>query len=210
MFICKWCNKTKEELNITNCGSHSRHCKLRPSETKPIIKRTRSPDEDILILRRKETLMLRMQDPEFKSQYLVKCRSTAKKKKDAGYVRPKCTDEAKAKIGMARKKFLAENPDKHPWKDKNKFKSVPCLKVKEFLKDNGIVFIEEFCPMPDRAFSIDIAFPDIKLGIEINGNQHYLSDGILAPYYKDRHDIIIASGWNLIELHYSCVYNNII
>jgi hypothetical protein len=45
----------------------------------------------------------------------------------------KLSDEAKQKISVSRKKWLAENPDKHPWKRKDKKFSVPCQKVKDFL-----------------------------------------------------------------------------
>lgn len=41
----------------------------------------------------------------------------------------------------------------------------------------------------------------------INGNQHYNSDGTLTAYYQERHDLIVASGWKLVELHYSSAYN---
>lgn len=60
--------------------------------------------------------------------------------------------------------------------------------------------------MNDRHYSIDIAFPDIKLGIEINGNQHYDRKGNLLPYYQERHDLITQAGWKLIELHYSIAW----
>ena len=61
---------------------------------------------------------------------------------------------------------------------------------------------------PKRYFSIDIAFPEIQLGIEINGEQHYNRDGSLKDYYKKRHEDIENSGWNIIELHYKEVYND--
>lgn len=61
--------------------------------------------------------------------------------------------------------------------------------------------------MVDRAFSIDIAFPDIKIGIEVNGNQHYNNDGSLKQYYQQRHDLIVDAGWTLIELHYLSCYD---
>ena len=37
-----------------------------------------------------------------------------------------------------------------------------------------------------RFFSIDIAFPDEKIGIEVNGNQHYdlCQEEINRTYYK--------------------------
>lgn len=115
--------------------------------------------------------------------------------------------ETRLKISNSRKKYLLNNPDKHPWKKKDKFKSEPCERLKRHLTSKNIKFIEEWQPLEDRFFSIDIAFPDIKLGIEVNGNQHYDKDGSLKPYYQERHDLIEASGWKLIELHYSTCYN---
>ena len=55
-------------------------------------------------------------------------------------------------------------------------------------------------------YSIDIAFPDKKIGIEINGNQHYNRDGTLKEYYLKRHNDICNRGWLLYECHYSLVY----
>lgn len=117
------------------------------------------------------------------------------------------TKKTSEKISKARTKYLKENPDKHVWKRLSKFKSEPCERVKKYLNDQGIKFIEEWNPLEFRQFSIDIAFPDIKLGIEVNGNQHYNSDGTLKEYYQKRHDLIIESGWKLIELHYSSCFN---
>ena len=87
-------------------------------------------------------------------------------------------------------------------------KSIPCEKVKKKLMDNNISFVEEFMPLSDRLFRIDIAFPDKKIGIEINGNQHYNNDGTLKKYYQDRHDLITSEGWELYEYHFSIAYNS--
>jgi transposase len=112
-------------------------------------------------------------------------------------------------ISEKRKAWLAANPDKHPWRRKNKFLSPPCEKVKSFLKEKGVSFVEEFQPLLNigRNFSIDIAFPEKKIGIEVNGNQHYNRDGTLKPYYQNRSDILKENGWKLYELHYSLAYN---
>lgn len=87
-------------------------------------------------------------------------------------------------------------------------KSVPCEKVKEKLSANNISFVEEFMPIDNRLFRIDIAFPNKKIGIEINGNQHYNLDGTLKKYYQDRHNLIEAAGWELHEYHFSIAYNS--
>lgn len=115
--------------------------------------------------------------------------------------------ETKNKMSILKKKFLKENPDKHPWKNKNKHISIPCEFLKKILKDNGFTFHEEYCPLSNRFYSLDIAFINNKIALEINGNQHYNSDGTLKQYYLNRHNEIEKSGWKLYEIHYLNVYN---
>ena len=86
----------------------------------------------------------------------------------------KWSDGEKIILSEIRKKWMIDNPDKHPWRNKNKFVSEPCEKVKEFLKELKVNFIEEYNPsIDDRSFSIDIAMPDKMIALEINGNQPY-------------------------------------
>lgn len=119
----------------------------------------------------------------------------------------KHTEETKQKLSKIRKEYLKNNPDKHPWKNNSKFKSVPCEKFKEKLRLENISFVEEYQPLiPENYYSIDIAFPDKKIGIEINGNQHYNSDKSLKPYYQQKHDKLVNNGWKIFEYHYSIVY----
>lgn len=118
------------------------------------------------------------------------------------------SEKTKKEISKIRKKFLSENPDKHPWKNNKKFISAPCELLKKKLLDANIIFVEEHQPLSDRYFSIDIAFPYKKLGIEINGNQHYNKNGSLKKYYQDRHNLIERDGWKLIEIHYLDVFKD--
>ncbi len=118
------------------------------------------------------------------------------------------SEETKKKISEKRKAWLAQNPDKHPWKNRDKFKSEPCEKAKEFLRSLGVSFVAEFSPQIDgRYFSIDIALPDKMIALEINGNQHYERNGQLKPYYQERHDLLTSHGWNVFEIHYSACFN---
>lgn len=120
--------------------------------------------------------------------------------------RHKHTQDTKNKLSEIRKQYLFAHPDEHPWKRNSKFKSVPCETLKSILVDNNISYVEEYSPS-GMLYSIDIAFPDKQIGIEINGNQHYNRDGSLKPYYKNRHNVICSSGWKLYEYHYSLVYD---
>lgn len=115
--------------------------------------------------------------------------------------------ETRLKISEARRVWIKENPDKHPWKKQSKFKSVPCQIMKDFFILNGVFFAEEYIPIKDRGFSIDIAFPNKMFGIEINGNQHYERTGELKEYYQNRHNLITNNGWEILEVHYSLVWN---
>jgi very-short-patch-repair endonuclease len=117
------------------------------------------------------------------------------------------TNETKKKMSVSRKKFLNENPDKHPWRKNNKFKSKPCEILKQCLINKNIIFIEEYQPFDDRYYSIDIAFPNHKIGVEVNGNQHYNRDGSLKKYYSDRNVHLKSIGWTTYDVHYSVIYN---
>lgn len=116
-------------------------------------------------------------------------------------------EDVKRLLSEKRKKWLKENPDKHPWRKSSKFKSVPCEHFKSFLKEKGFKFLEEFIPLEGRYFSLDVAFPEKMIAIEINGNQHYQSDGKLKPYYQQRHDLLELNGWKVLEVHFSLCYN---
>lgn len=120
------------------------------------------------------------------------------------------SDETKKKCSEKRKEYLKNNPEVvENWKRSNKNHSVPCEKWKEYLTKNNISFVAEYKPLlhKERYFAIDIAFPDKKIGIEINGGFHYDENKNLKPYYQNRHDLICAEGWFLFELPYVCSYN---
>ena len=126
---------------------------------------------------------------------------------------PQCShphsEEMKKQLSKSRKKFLKNNPEKHPWKLHDRFKSKPCETLKKKLRKAGYKFEEEFMPLfPQRHFAIDIAFPEKKIGIEVNGEQHYNRDGKLTDYYRKRNLLMEQHGWNIIELHYKKVYRD--
>jgi len=128
-----------------------------------------------------------------------KCISNISKKKHS--------EESKKLISEKRIEWLKNNSDKHPWKKDTKFVSVPCEKLKNIFTENGLSFETEFQPLKERFYSIDIAFVDKGIGIEVNGNQHYNSNKELKDYYKKRKELIEEKGWKLYDIHYSKVYD---
>lgn len=176
---CKYCGK---ELGnrLSEIGSHHRWCEKRPDR---------------------------------KLRKVGKCKVCGieinSRRSYCGSCRPRHhTESTKIKLSEMRKKWIRENPDKHPWCKIEKFISKPCEKFKQFLREHGIKYVEEYKVLDDHNYYIDIAFPDKKIGIEINGNQHYQNDGNLKPYYQHRHDLIESFGWKIIEIQYIFVYRN--
>lgn len=116
------------------------------------------------------------------------------------------TPEQRQRMSAAKRKWNLENPERlrQLMIERAKNLSVPCERLKTWLRTREIPFIEEFEPLRHlgRYYSIDIAFPDRKIGIEVNGNQHYEKDGRLKERYQKRHDDIEADGWTLYEIHY--------
>lgn len=120
----------------------------------------------------------------------------------------KHTEDSKRRISEARKKFLQEHPDKHPWKKSSKFKSQPCESLKQWLRDKNIDFEEEASVVQGKNYSADIVFPKAMLIVEVNGNQHYDLDKMeLLPYYQKRHNEIEALGWEVLEVPYNQSYS---
>lgn len=125
---------------------------------------------------------------------------------EAGFKGKHHSEETRKILSEKRKIYLQEHSSEHVWKRSNKFISKPCEYLKQQFRDNNIQFVEEYTPLDDYNFSIDIAWPDVKVGIEVNGNQHYNSDGSLVEYYNNRHNILEERGWKIYEIHYTKCY----
>lgn len=136
------------------------------------------------------------------------------KKRKRGTLIHKHTDETKEKISKIRRKWLEENKDKHVWKRHDKFISKPCEYLKDKLIENGITFLPEYTLDPEttdnyKNYAIDIAFPNVKIGLEVNGNQHYNADNTLKKYYQEKNDYFIKNGWTIYQIYYIKVYNKL-
>lgn len=195
MSSCKFCN---EIFNSKSIGGHTKYCKLNPSREDSL--RNLSQARSCITEDSRERMKVGLRRAWENGSYSETIES---RKGKPGRIH---SSESKIKMSRARKEWLAENPNQHPWKRSTKFESEPCQKLKEVLSLREIEFIEEFTPLDDRFFSIDIAFPTIKVGIEINGEQHYNRDGSLKKYYQERHNLIESAGWKLYEIHYSICY----
>lgn len=197
MWICKHCKKSFD-FSTSEKANHTRWC-----ESNPKFKEYRTE------LAARSRLNITKESREKQAETLSKAHKEGTVKSNLPSWSGKFhTDESKAILRKKRIEYLETNPDKHPWKRNSKFISEPCELLKKKLREAGLDFVEEYQPLRKRFFSLDISFPDKKIGIEVNGNQHYNPDKTLRKYYQDRHDLIVESGWTLIELPYLEVYRD--
>ena len=196
MTNCKFCGK---QFASRSMGGHTKYCELNPEREEHLQKLQHSRLSITNESRQKQIESLKHAWKRGLYEESIELR-----KWQPGH---KHTEATKAKLSASRKSWLTSNPDKHPWKNDSKFYSEPCQKLKDALTRSGLEFFAEFNPLQDRFYAVDIAFPAIKVGIEVNGEQHYNRDGSLKTYYQVRHDLIEASGWKLYEIHYSLCYN---
>lgn len=110
----------------------------------------------------------------------------------------KLSEEHKKKISESRKKYLLIHPDKVPYKLNHKHKeTAPEKYFKEVLKG----FISQYRP-EGTLYEIDFANPGLKIGIEIDGEQHYVDDKIVE-HDKIRTENLTKLGWKLIRIRWS-------
>lgn len=118
----------------------------------------------------------------------------------------KLSEEHKRKIKESLIKWRKLNYEK--FLQYSRQKSQCCENFKKMLKLKNINFIEEYSPfIPNKLYSLDIAFPDIKIGIEINGSQHYNKDGSLNQYTLEKQKYFEDRGWKIFQIFYKLCYN---
>lgn len=199
--FCPFCkfDLDSSELTLSQRANHVRWCSSNPNRNKRSQLQPRINFKHTEDTKRNHSEIMKLRHVEGRYKHVNESR-----KGKPGVVH---TEATKEKMRIIRVTFLKEHPEKHPWKRSNKQKSHPCEAFKQILQSNEIQFIEEFKPLTDRFFSIDIAFPECKIGIEINGGQHYDKFERLKPYYDNRHKLIVNNGWLLYEIPWYAVFN---
>lgn len=113
----------------------------------------------------------------------------------------KHTDDAKRRISESRIRFLRENPHMVPYKLNHytNGRSYAEEYWKAVLDSNNLVYEEQFQIGP---YQLDFAFPDKKIDLEIDGDQHYLDPRIIESD-KRRNEYFRALGWKVIRIKWS-------
>ena len=115
------------------------------------------------------------------------------------------SEESKKKISEARKKYLNDHPEMVPFKLSHSSKeSYPEKYFREWLQKENIFSEREY--QVDR-YTLDFAWPERKLCIEIDGEQHErFAERKLNDIRKNEN--LKAENWKLLRLKWSDIYNN--
>jgi len=194
MYICDRCGYSTE--NKQSYCSHRSHCKL--DENGNIIKRgfgklgskvwnkglTKDSDERV-----------------------KQCGETLSNKYNSGelihYNKGKKYSEERCKqISESRKEFLKLHPEKVPYviSHHSKGDSYPERYFKEVFNNNNIKYEQNYYCL---GFFLDFAWPDKKIYLEIDGEQHYKDERIVR-HDEYRTKLLSDNGWNcLVRLRWT-------
>lgn len=115
----------------------------------------------------------------------------------------KHTEETKRKISEKRSQYLKDHPDKVPYKlnHYSQGRSYPEEYWKIILDSNNINYIEQYQIGP---YQLDFAIfnLNLKIDLEIDGDQHYLDERIVASD-KRRNAYLYDKGWKIIRIKWS-------
>lgn len=106
------------------------------------------------------------------------------------------TEEEKRKISESRKQYLLEHPEKVPYilNHHSKGDSYPEKYFKEVFDNAKIDYSQNYY---SNGYFLDFAWPDIKIYIEIDGEQHYV-DHRIVEHDKVRTQRLHELGWRLL------------
>lgn len=112
------------------------------------------------------------------------------------------TEEQKQKISMGRKRYLEQHPDKVPYllNHHSKGDSYPEKYFKEVFDNENVEYKQNYY---QSGYFLDFAWPDKKLYLEVDGEQHY-RDKRIIEHDKKRTQKLLDEGWTcLIRIRWS-------
>ena len=192
MYICKFCGK--ECKNRNSLAQHERFCKLNPNRVESsFVKFNKERDHVWNKGLTKET-----------DERVNKGANTLKNGYSSGKLQHPNkgkheTEEQKQKISASRKKYLEENPDKVPYLLNHSSKiSFPEQYFIEVFKNENIPFNYH---KQIGIYQLDFYDDELKLYIEIDGEQHFQQKAIERDLNRDKY--LESLGWKGMRIRWS-------
>lgn len=193
-YICKYCGKQCKNKN--SLAQHEIRCKENPDR---IIYRYDNFNNFGRIPWNKG--LTADTDPRVKQQS-ISLSNRFNNDLSSSFKGKKHSEESKQKISAKRKQYLADNPEKVPYKLNHHSKqSYPEQYFREVF-DNDDLLKTAISEYRVKLYSLDFAFPDIKFYIEIDGEQHYV-DPRIVEHDKKRNLELEQMGWKSIRIRWS-------
>lgn len=189
MANCKYCG-----AYFKNVGGHTALCKLNPNREETIRKISQSLEGTQHRVGTHHSEESKSKISESKKGY-VHSEETKKKLSEQGTKRIH-SEETKRKISDSRKAYLDKNPDKVPYKLNHSSKeSYPEKLFREELVRREIKgWVQEY---QIARYSLDFAFVEEKIDIEIDGSTHKLED--VKKIDEERDAFMISNDWQVIR-----------
>lgn len=190
IFKCEFC---KREFNTKNAWcSHKGKCKQNPNGARPTKKwleamhKRKGKGTNQFTFAKEHNLP----KPEISEETREKIKK--------GNLGKHLSEDTKKKISEARKKYLFENPDKVPFKLYHSSKeSYPEKYFREWLQKENIFSEREY---QVGLYTLDFAWPERKIYLEIDGSQHHLD--WMVKHDEERTKKLSELGWVCIQRIY--------
>jgi len=200
MYTCKICDKKfdKRYSYIGHCSSHNRGTSYKEKRKSKKIEDQKNKiceyckktfDNGFKLGGHKTNCK---KNPEFKKNELIRKDKISKISKGK-----KLSEDHKIKISESRKKYLNDNPGKIPYLLNHSSKeSYPEKIFREQLEIRNIKgWIQEY---PIRRYSLDFAFLEKMIDVEIDGGTHYIEE--VAKKDIERDLTLESMGWKIIRI----------
>lgn len=189
--ICKYCGKICKNKNSLRC--HERQCPenknrryISYTKGKPAWNRGLTKENNESVRKQANTLKRRILSGEVIPSNLGRPRS----------------EEEKLNLSIKRREYLKEHPDKIPYllnhSSKESYPEKYFYNV--FSSDERFIGFEREYRV--NLYSLDFAYPDIKLDIEIDGEQHYVDKNIVK-HDIERTNTLLELGWRVLRIRWS-------
>lgn len=159
----------------------------------------------------------------FKIPKCIICENNAKPAKGLNFYKTCCSkeckselckmkthsEETKKRLSEKRIKYIKENKSTYNWSFYGK-ETIPEKIFRETISKFNIKenIYQYYKPNNcSKNYEIDFAIPELNIGFEINGNQHYDKDGNFTQYHLNRKIELEKLGWKIIDIHYSLCFN---
>jgi hypothetical protein len=135
--------------------------------------------------------------------HVIRCPHNPNPAKSGDSTGKKHTADSKAKISIARLKYIKQYPGKCNF---SRRVSKPEIFLGVKLQEWMFEYVTQWRGSWDRQFAVDYYLPLYNVCLEVNGAYKYV-DGKFTPYYENRENIILATGVKVINIHCRDVYS---